>query len=89
MERLREYIKTLTAHELDEYAARCGTTAGYLRKAIYAKPRLDGALCRRLDEQSNGAVPRASLRPDIWPDDPPKYEIKGVLNGHRAAFVAP
>ena len=54
--------------KLVEYV-RAGTTIGYLRKALSVKPKLDGALVRRLDEESDGAVTRQDLRPDIWPPE--------------------
>lgn len=70
MDSLRLYLKRLTLDERENYARRAGTTLGYLMKAIYTKPKMGGSLCRRLDEESGGAVPRASLRPDIWPAPP-------------------
>lgn len=66
METLRAYLATLTPDAQADYATRAGTTIGYLRKALSTKPRLDGALARRLDEESNGAVDRVDLRPDIF-----------------------
>ena len=69
MDTLRAYLSTLSPAEQAAYAARAGTTIGYLRKALSVKPSLDGALVRRLDEESGGAVSRHDLRPDIWPAD--------------------
>jgi hypothetical protein len=66
METLRAYLATLSPDDQSAYAARCGTTIGYLRKALSTKPRLDGALVRRLDEESGGAVSRVDLREDIF-----------------------
>jgi hypothetical protein len=70
MNALRTYLRTLTPEKQREYAARCGTSIGYLRNLLSLKPppRVDGLLCRRLEEESEGAVPRESLRPDIWPE---------------------
>lgn len=70
---LRAYLATLKPADQAAYALRCGTTIGYLRKAICTRPRLDGALARRLDEESSGAVPKESLRPDVF-DGPPSEE---------------
>lgn len=67
MESLRLYLNSLPPPEQSAYAKRCGTTIGYLRKALSTKPALDGALARRLDEESGGKVSRRELRPDIWP----------------------
>lgn len=66
MESLRAYLNQLPPVEQAEFAARAGTTIGYLRKALSCKQRFDGALARRLDEESNGAVSRVELRPDIF-----------------------
>jgi hypothetical protein len=66
MNSLRTYLATLSKADQAAYATRCGTTIGYLRKALSTKPRLDGALVRRLWEESGGVVVREELRPDIW-----------------------
>lgn len=68
METLRAYLATLAPAEQAAYAARCGTTIGYLRKALSTRPRLDGALARLLDEESAGLVSKHDLRPDVFPE---------------------
>lgn len=68
METLRKYLSTLSPTDQAAFAKRSGTTIGYLRKALSTKPRLDGALVRRLDEQSSGLVSRHELRPDVFGD---------------------
>lgn len=68
MDTLLHYLNSLSPSEQAAYAARCGTTVGYLRKAISKRQRFDGALARLLDEQSGGYVKKAMLRPDIWPE---------------------
>lgn len=67
MEPLRTYLATLTPPDQAAYAVRAGTTIGYLRKALSKGQRFDGALARRLDEESGGAVPKEVLRPDCFP----------------------
>ena len=67
MNSLRAYLATLPPDDQSAYAIRCGTTIGYLRKALSTKPKLDGALVRLLWQESGGAVVREELRPDIWP----------------------
>ncbi|WOB24774.1 MULTISPECIES: hypothetical protein [Xanthomonas] len=66
MDTLRNYLATLTPSDQADYAARAGTSIGYLRKAMSKKQRFDGALARRLDEESNGAVSRYDLREDVF-----------------------
>ncbi|WP_273081285.1 hypothetical protein [Stenotrophomonas nitritireducens] len=68
MDTLRAYLSTLSTPAQLDYAYRAGTTIGYLRKALSKGQRFDGALARRLDEQSGGAVSRLELRPDIFGD---------------------
>jgi len=70
METLRTYLSTLAPDDQAAFAVRAGTTIGYLRKALSKRTRFDGALARRLDEQSGGEVSRSELRPDIF--DPPQ-----------------
>lgn len=79
MDKLRHYLNSLSLEQQDAYAKRCGTSIGYLRKACTTKPQLDGALCRMLDEESDGKVPRASLRPDIWPEKRVTVDAKRKL----------
>lgn len=69
MDKLKHFLNSLTPEQQADYAIRSGTTIGYLRKACSTKPQLDGALCRRLEIESGGAVRKADLRPDIWPDE--------------------
>lgn len=70
MDSLRAYLASLTPADQVQYATRAGTTIGYLRKALSKGHRFDGALARRLDEESGGAVCRYELRPDVF--DPPQ-----------------
>lgn len=69
METLRSYLSTLIPAEQAEFAARAGTTIGYLRKALSKGQRFDGALVRRLSMESAGSVSLTDLRPDIWPGE--------------------
>lgn len=77
METLRAYLSTLTPDQQARYAKAAGTTIGYLRKALSKRQRFDGALVRRLDEVSRGAVSRLDLRPDIFG---PAAEGQGVVD---------
>lgn len=65
---LRLFLSTLPINGQQEYAKRCGTTIGYLRKAMSLGQKLDGALARKLDENSGGKVRKQYIRPDIWPE---------------------
>ncbi|MCL2298363.1 MAG: helix-turn-helix domain-containing protein [Proteobacteria bacterium] len=65
MDKLRQYLNSLSLCEQLDYARRCGTTAGYLRKAISVAQKLKLDLCVRLDRASAGAVRCEDLRPDV------------------------
>lgn len=74
MDELKNYLNSLPVEQQDQYAKSCGTTLNYLRKAISkGNVKFDGALCRLLDENSGGKVPRTTLRPDIWPTNSGPY----------------
>lgn len=68
METLKNFLNSLTKEQQALYAKRCGTSVAYLKKAIYNKPKMDGALCLRLENESYGQVKKQDLRPDIWPE---------------------
>lgn len=65
METLRRYLNQLELPAQSAFAHRCGTTVGYLRKAISAKHRLGVSLAIRLERESAGAVRLEDLRPDV------------------------
>jgi hypothetical protein len=67
MDTLRAHLSTLNPADQAAYAARCGTTIGYLRKALSKGQRFDGGLVRLLHVESRGVVSLTELRPDIWP----------------------
>lgn len=65
MKILLDYLNSLPPAEQTQYATRCGTSVGYLRKAISIGQRLRESLCISLDRESGGAVPCEALRPDV------------------------
>lgn len=66
MQCLRTYLNSMPAAEQVVFAAKCGTSVGYLRKALSVGQLLGAELCARLDVQSGGAVRRWDLRPEDW-----------------------
>ena len=72
MNTLHNYLKKLTTEDQAKFAAACGTTIGYLRKAIFRKQSLGPKICVAIENHSNGKVTRESLHPDeyllIWPE---------------------
>lgn len=65
MESLRRYLNALPREGQQDFAARVGTSLGYLRKAISARQSLGVELVSRIHHESGGAVPCEELRPDI------------------------
>ena len=90
MEELRRYLKTLSLDAQRDFAARAGTTLGYLRKAISIKSALREKICAALERESAGAVTRRDLRPDdwqvIWPELA-QAEAAGVAAGGEGGDV--
>lgn len=68
---LRAYLNTLSPKDQADFAARCGTSLGYLRKAISINQRLGLTLCVAIERESKKIVTRQALRDDwrdCWPE---------------------
>lgn len=65
MDKLLSYLNSLTPEAQGDFAARCMTTVGYLRKAASTRQKLGDGLCLRIGAESAGAVRPEDLRPDI------------------------
>lgn len=72
MEELRIYLNALSLDEQRSFALLCGTSIGYLRKALSKNHELGPALCVLIEEASRGVVTRKNLHPgdwaSIWPE---------------------
>lgn len=72
MEELRIYLNAMSSDEQRLFAERCGTTIGYLRKALSRNHELGAALCVLIETASDGSVTRKHLHPhdwtQIWPE---------------------
>ena len=66
MDKLLNYLNGLPKSMRPHFAATCGTTEGYLRKAISCGQLLGTAVCVSIERESAGAVTRQDLRPDDW-----------------------
>jgi DNA-binding transcriptional regulator YdaS (Cro superfamily) len=49
-----------------EFASKCGTSLGYLRKAISKNHELGPALCVLIEKHSFNQISRQSLHPNDW-----------------------
>lgn len=65
MKTLRKYLNSLSTAEQSDFAARCKTSVGYLRKAISKQQRFDVVLAVAIDRESGGVVRCGDLRPDV------------------------
>lgn len=65
MSDLREYLNDLPADEQRRFCERCGTSLGYLRKAISKGQLIGEKLCINIERESGGEVLVESLRPDV------------------------
>lgn len=65
MKSLHAYLNKLPKEERQGFIQRCGTSEGYLRKAISLGTRIGENLCINIDRESGGAVRCEDLRPDV------------------------
>ena len=63
--RLADYLNTLPKPEQIAFARRCGTSIGYLRKALSIGQKLGDTLSLSIERESMGAVRLPDLRPDL------------------------
>ncbi|WP_186163125.1 transcriptional regulator [Burkholderia gladioli] len=63
MDKLLALINSMTPAEQRSFAERCGTTIGYLRKAISTGQQLGESLCINIDRESGGSVRCEHLAP--------------------------
>lgn len=66
MNELRLYLNSLSQDEQKDFASQCGTSIGYLRKALSKNHELGAALCVLIEKASSGAVTRKHLHPSDW-----------------------
>jgi DNA-binding transcriptional regulator YdaS (Cro superfamily) len=66
MEQLRAFLRSLPDMVARHaFAARCGTSFGYLKTAINARKRFGVELVIAIERASEGVVTRKMLRPDV------------------------
>ena len=65
MQTLLTYLNSLGKADRTSFVERCGTSEGYLRKAISNGQRLGEGLCIAIDRESRRAVQCEVLRPDV------------------------
>lgn len=88
MSKLLSYLNGLPKDERARYIAACGTSEGYLRKAISIGQQLGSALCVKLEANSLRAVTRKDLRPNDWQRIWPEL-VEAPPATHRATDALP
>lgn len=87
MDKLLAYLNNLSHEAREEFAKRCGTTVGYLRKASSVNQRLGEILCMRIGFESNGDIKPEDLRPDLdW--DYLRASLAGTAQAATEAIAA-
>lgn len=66
MDELRIYLNSLSTEEQRMFSTHCGTTIGYLRKALSKGQELGASLSVLIERESEGAVTRKHLHPEDW-----------------------
>jgi DNA-binding transcriptional regulator YdaS (Cro superfamily) len=64
MEVVRQYLNSLTPAKQIRFAKRCGTSIGYLRKAISKNHRLGAKLVISMERESDGALTCEQIQSD-------------------------
>jgi DNA-binding transcriptional regulator YdaS (Cro superfamily) len=64
MEKLRAFLNGMPVASQCEFAKRCGTTIGYLRKVLSTGGRLGEGIAIAVERESKGAVLAEHIRPD-------------------------
>ncbi|WP_186079314.1 transcriptional regulator [Burkholderia gladioli] len=65
MDKLLALLNSLAPADQRGFAHRCGTTVGYLRKAISTGQQLGESLCINIDRESGGLVRCEDLAPSV------------------------
>lgn len=65
MEELIAYLNSLDTTEQQSFATNCGTSVGYIRKAVSTGQKIGESLCINFERESNGMVRCERVRPDV------------------------
>jgi DNA-binding transcriptional regulator YdaS (Cro superfamily) len=65
VDKLQTYLNTLTPIEQADFARRCSTTIGYLRKAISKGQRLGESICIAIERESKRVILCEDIRTDV------------------------
>lgn len=88
--RLRAFLRAMpTQADQERFAAKCGTTLNYIRKAMSKGSKMDVSLVERIVAESGFCVPPDELRPDVkWETFADASVIDVMGNPKKAARAA-
>lgn len=66
MKKLLAYLNNQSTEQRLAFEKACGTTIGYLRKAVSVNQKLGAEICVAIEQATASAVTRKDLRPDDW-----------------------
>lgn len=66
MDKLLKFLNALDKDARNAFAMACGTSVGYLRKAVSSGQLLNAATCVAIERATFSEVTRKDLRPDDW-----------------------
>lgn len=84
--KLRAFLRAMpTQADQERFAAKCGTTLNYLRKAMSKGSKMDVALVERIVAESAFQVPAVELRPDVkWDTFADESVVKVMLDPRKS-----
>lgn len=65
MDELKRFLKSMPSADRAAFARRCGTTIGYLNKALSIGQTLGESLCINIERESGGVILCEFLRDDV------------------------
>lgn len=84
MDKLLKYLNGLAKEVRPGFATQCGTSEGYLRKAISNGQPLRPTTCVLVERATDGQVTRKDLRPDDWQNIWPELAPSCAANAPAA-----
>lgn len=85
MEALKIFLNSMTSEEQKQFAIRCNTSIGYLRKAMYRNQEIGAEISVSIERESNKRVTRQMLHPNSFLNKWPELAQQDQTNSKDAA----
>lgn len=76
MNKLITFLNSMDRASQEDFAKRCKTTIGYLRKAAYKNQEIGAEISVNIERESGNVVSRKDLHPDTFIDKWPELASK-------------